>query len=115
LGQAVEAATQYKRYVHGEAVAIGMTFAANLAVQLGMWSSAEAERQRALLQALELPTALPRDLDIEATLAALNLDKKRAKGSVRWVLPTRIGHAQVESHVDPELVRKLVHELVEQT
>lgn len=114
LGQAVEAATQYKRYVHGEAVAIGMTFAANLAVQLGMWTSAEAERQRALLQALNLPTALPRDLDIEATLAALNLDKKRAKGSVRWVLPTRIGHAQVESHVDPELVRKLVHELVEQ-
>ncbi|HEY1014807.1 MAG TPA: 3-dehydroquinate synthase [Herpetosiphonaceae bacterium] len=110
LGQAVEAATGYKRYLHGEAVAIGMTFAGELAARLGRWSGAEQERQTALLHALDLPTALPADLDPEATLAALNLDKKRAAGRVRWVLPSAIGSAQVVDDVPPALVRELLGE-----
>jgi 3-dehydroquinate synthase len=108
MGQAIEAATGYTRYLHGEAVAIGMTFAAELAVRRGLWSAEAAARQRALLEALELPTALPSDLNIEQALAALNLDKKRAAGVVRWVLPTAIGRAFVDTHVPPSLVQELL-------
>lgn len=110
LGQAVEAATGYTRYLHGEAVAIGMTFAAELAVRRNLWSAADAARQRAVLEALELPTSLPADLDLEQTLAALNVDKKRANGMVRWVLPSAIGQALVHTHVAPELVHQLLTE-----
>ncbi len=110
LGQAIEVATGYTRYLHGEAVAIGMTFAAELAVRRNLWSAADAARQRAVLEALELPTSLPADLDLEQTLAGLNLDKKRANGVVRWVLPSAIGSAFVDTHVPPALVQEVLEE-----
>ena len=110
MGQAIETATGYTRYLHGEAVAIGMTFAAELAVRRNLWSAADAARQRALLEALELPTSIPADLDVTQALAALHLDKKRANGAIRWVLPTAIGAAFVDAHVPTELVRTLLED-----
>ncbi len=112
LGQAIEAATHYTRYLHGEAVAIGMVFAAELAVQRGLFARAEAERQQQLLAQIGLPTMPPEDLDVAATLAALSLDKKRADGNLRWILPTSIGHAAVYSDVPREAVEQLLHHML---
>jgi 3-dehydroquinate synthase len=63
-----------------------------------------------VLEALELPTSLPADLDLQQTLAGLNLDKKRANGVVRWVLPSAIGTAFVDTHVPPGLVQEVLVE-----
>ena len=89
-----------------------MTFAGALAVRHGCWPAADLARQTALLQALGLPTRLPNNLDVAATLASLNLDKKRAAGRVRWVLPTRIGHAQVDADIPAWLVSEMLGELL---
>lgn len=112
LGHALENIMGYGQYLHGEAVAIGMTFAAELAVRREAWSADEARRQTTLLQALELPTQLPPTVDVDRLLNAMMLDKKRANNTIRWVLPTQIGKAMVDRTVPLDLVRDLLVELV---
>ena len=113
FGQALEAATNYTRYLHGEAVAIGMMFAAELAVRQGLFAHSALERQAALLQALELPTTIPAELDKHAVVQALQLDKKRAAGAMRWILPTRIGSAEIIKTVPLAAVVELLDHWLE--
>ena len=63
LGHALEALTGYGTLLHGEAVAIGMELAAQLALRMELWGPQSVERQRALLQAYGLPTAIPAGVD----------------------------------------------------
>lgn len=99
FGHALEAVTDYKRYRHGEAVAIGMTCAARLAVNLGMFSETDFRRQCALLNAANLPTRFPSDVSPEALHAAMYLDKKTIGGTLRLILPTRIGEVVIRDDV----------------
>jgi 3-dehydroquinate synthase len=110
LGHALEVAAGYGVLLHGEAVSIGMELAGTLAIRTGRYSQAELARQRALLQAAGLPIAPPPGLTADAVLAAVGLDKKRDGGSVRWVLPERIGAAVVVRDVPPALVREVLEE-----
>jgi 3-dehydroquinate synthase len=108
LGHALEALTGYGTLLHGEAVAIGMDLAAQVALRMELWGPASVERQRALLQAYGLPTAIPVGVD-QARLLDLTLrDKKVRAGRVRWVLPTAIGAAEVRDDVPEDLVRAVV-------
>lgn len=91
---AIEALTGYGTYLHGEAVAIGMDCAARLAERLGRVDAKFVERQRNLLQALQLSIELP-DLEPTAMLEAMSHDKKTEHGRLRFVLPTRLGHVEV--------------------
>lgn len=108
IGHAVESLTGYRRVNHGEAVAIGMVAAGQLAVAAGFWSATEAERQLALIQKAGLPTQIPADLDPEAILASLQTDKKVKDGKVRFVLPTQIGAATVTDRLTPDQVRQVL-------
>ncbi len=99
FGHALEAITDYGVYLHGEAVAIGMTMAASLAVRLKKWESVDAERQSVLLKRLGLPTAVDtkwkRSVPFaDAMLEAMQRDKKTLHGKLNFILPTRIGHVQ---------------------
>jgi len=105
LGHAIEAVTGYSRYLHGEAVAIGMHAAGRMAVDLGMLEPADLERQQALIRAYELPERAP-GLDLDAVLDATRGDKKVRAGAVRWVLLERIGHAADRSSVPEAVVRR---------
>ena len=107
FGHALEATTDYGTWLHGEAIALGMEVAARVAVPCGRLSQDEAVRQTRLLQALELPVRCS-GVDIDAILATMQRDKKVRAGRMRWVLPTRIGHAEVYSDVDPAIVREAV-------
>ena len=89
LGHALEAVTDYRRFKHGEAVGWGMVFAAQWAADLGHLDYAEAKRIVQLIRAFGLPL-LPRLSSTEIT-TAMDKDKKRARGSLRWVLPQKIG------------------------
>lgn len=106
FGHALEAVTRFTRYTHGEAVALGMEMAARLAVQLGMLSAADAERQRALLQAAGLPVRLrgAAGFGTSELLAAMTHDKKVARGQVRFVLPRCLGSGEVVEDVPMSLV-----------
>lgn len=93
LGHALEIASDF-RLKHGEAVAIGMVHAARLAERRGLAQPGLARRIESTLDGLGLPVAVPGGLERERILAAAGLDKKRAGGKARLVLPLRIGEAQ---------------------
>jgi 3-dehydroquinate synthase len=105
-GHALEAATGF-RITHGRAVAFGMRVAARIAVSLELCSKRTAEAQDALLEALELPDRRPR-ADPDRVLAAIAVDKKARRGKVAWVMPRRIGHAEIGHAVPGALVRRVV-------
>jgi len=107
IGHAVESLTGYKLVNHGEAVAIGMVAAGQIAVELHFWEQTCSDRQLALIQKAGLPTQLPA-LDIEQILIALQSDKKVESGKVRFVLPTQIGAAKVTDEVPADLIRKVL-------
>jgi len=104
FGHAIEAETGYGVWLHGEAVAIGMMCAARLARRLGRVDDALVDRQRTLLESVGLPTSLGSEgsgsVDLDRLLAATGRDKKVEHGSLRFVLPTRIGHVELVGGVD---------------
>ena len=108
IGHAVESLTGYKVVNHGEAVAIGMVAAGQIAVELGMWQKEETERQDALIQKAGLPTKLPDGVDIEAIIESLQLDKKVKAGKVRFILPTQIGVVTITDEVPSDTIRQVL-------
>lgn len=107
IGHALETVTGYTRYLHGEAVAVGMHAAGRIAVRLGLLDPGELERQQSLLAAVGLPARAP-DLSLEAVLETTLLDKKVRGGRVRWVLLERIGRAVLRDDVPEPVVREAV-------
>ncbi|MFN9915252.1 MAG: 3-dehydroquinate synthase, partial [Pirellulaceae bacterium] len=81
------------RWLHGEAVAIGMTMAARLAVELKLLAPADAQRQQQLLERLQLPIAQT-TIAPEKLWGLMQHDKKVEQGRLRFILPTRIGHVE---------------------
>jgi 3-dehydroquinate synthase len=112
VGHAVESLTGYRVVNHGEAVAIGMVAAGQIAVALEMWTQEESDRQRRLIEKTGLPTQLPAGIDIEAILTALQTDKKVRAGRVRFVLPTQIGSVTVTDQVSTEVIQQVLQQML---
>jgi 3-dehydroquinate synthase len=93
LGHAVEALRGYRGVHHGEAVAMGMVFAARRSEELGLAPVGTSERLAGLLQRAGLPIALP-DLPRAVYLEALRVDKKRRDARIRFVVLRSIGSAE---------------------
>lgn len=94
FGHAIETLTGYRRFKHGEAVAIGMVCASRLAHRLGLLKKRDLERQIRLLKAFGLPTDLPR-FGPEDILKVMARDKKVVGGEIFFVLPEKIGAVRV--------------------
>ncbi len=103
FGHALEAATDYKQYTHGEAVGIGILCAARLSVSLEMLSEQSYDRIKALLEQLGAETRA-RSVNVEKVLTAMKRDKKFIHGRNRFVLLEEIGRAQVVEGVDLSLI-----------
>ena len=103
LGHALEALGGYKRWRHGEAVAIGMTFAAALAAELG-YANYLGEHRR-VLQALGLPTAGAGDIPLKAALEVMRGDKKYDAG-VRFVVLEAPGRPTIVSDVPADAIER---------
>ncbi len=110
IGHALEAATGYERWTHGEAVSLGIVAEARLARRLGVADEATAARQERLLDRLGLPVRATR-VDVEAVLSAITHDKKARDGRVPFVLAPRLGEFRVVYDVPPAEVRAAVVEL----
>ena len=104
FGHALERETGYTRYLHGEAVAIGMRMAANLAQRLGLLPDYDlARRQDALLTRFRLPIAhISADplAEIPRLVGHCRIDKKVQGGRMRFVLPTRLGAVETSDAPD---------------
>ena len=118
IAHGLESTTQYKRFLHGEAVAIGMTGAAKLSQRLGLLPSAAVERQGSLLQKFGLPTSLrAKRSNLKLSLAevtrAMELDKKVRGKAIHWVLLQGIGKAVIRNDVPQQDVLTILRELTE--
>ena len=104
IGHAVESLTGYKRYLHGEAVAIGMAFAANLSYARGVCTKDTAMRIIELLKRVGLSVDLPREFAGPPLLAAIASDKKVASGKVKFVCVEALGQTRFEYLTPSEIV-----------
>lgn len=111
VGHVVESLTGYRVVNHGEAVAIGMVAAGQIAVELGLWAPDLAQRQDQLIAKTGLPTQLPPDMDLDAMIAGLQTDKKVQAGRVRFVLPTQIGTVTITDQVPSDVVRRVLQQM----
>ena len=111
IGHALEASTNYGRFLHGEGVSVGMMGAARIAGEMGMISEDLITRQRLLLERFNLPIRAD-GVSADDVLQAMSRDKKTVGGSNRFVLLEDVGKAAVRSDVPRELVETTVRELV---
>jgi 3-dehydroquinate synthase len=94
FGHAIETATGYGSWLHGEAVAAGMVLASDLSMRLGWMSNKDHERTVALLKRLELPVSAPK-IGAGRALELMGMDKKVLAGKLRLVLMKSLGDAVV--------------------
>ena len=111
IGHALEAATGFERWAHGEAVSLGIVAEARLAERLGIAGPETTERQRRLLSAVGLPVK-GLAVDPGAVLLALSRDKKRRDGRVSFVLVPEIGAFRIVPDVPSDAIRQTLEELV---
>ncbi len=107
FGHAFESLAGYGNLLHGEAVAMGMCCAARLAKILDRVDKKFVDRQRNLLETLQLPVKAP-PLDPERILSAMMHDKKVQHGKLRFVLPSRLGSVELVEDVRPDDVRTVL-------
>jgi len=110
FGHAIEVVTDFARFLHGEAVALGMCAAAALARDLGMVDDGFVARQRRCLAAYGLPTAWA-ELPVEDTLRAMRKDKKVRAGTMKFILPTALGVVVQRTDVDEAQARAALEAL----
>jgi 3-dehydroquinate synthase len=99
FAHAIERATGYGAYLHGEAVAIGLCAAARLSRRLGMIGESDLARVEKAVSEHALPTRLRRPLGTGELMAAMARDKKARAGSLRFVLLKSLGQAVVRGGV----------------
>ncbi len=111
LGHALESATGYTRWTHGEAIAIGMCAAAALSVELRRLSPTVLNRLERLIQRAGLPTHA-RKVSFQQVWQAVRYDKKFIHGRPRWVLVNRLGHVVVTEDIPQAAVRRVLKRYV---
>ncbi len=107
VGHALESVTHYQQFRHGEAVALGMMFAAYLAVELDLIPIEYVYDQETLLEQYGLATRMPL-LDIDAIMSAMVKDKKVKDNKVRFILPTELGKTVIRDDISWDLVRHVL-------
>ncbi len=100
IGHALETATGYTTFLHGEAVGIGMHLEAKLSSSLGLMEGKEVLRVRSLIESYGLPSEIPSSMDTERIFSSMKLDKKAVSGELRFVLPQKIGSVVIRGVSD---------------
>jgi 3-dehydroquinate synthase len=109
FGHVIENETQYKKYLHGEAVAIGMVMANKLAVKMGLMKEEEAQRVEKLLEKYNLPISYEIN-DIYSFYEAFFLDKKSSDNSITFIIPVGIGGVKITDECSKELLLDVLKE-----
>ena len=108
IGHAIETVTGYTRFIHGEAVAIGMHLEARLAQLLNFIDKDQVARIKALINSYGLPSEMPEEIDIDSILSSMQLDKKTIAGKLKFILPEKIGSVKIEKGVTQDSIRELL-------
>lgn len=111
IGHALEKATGFTEYRHGEAVAVGMVGALYLAELLGMVNRESTDRVKRLLEQWQLPTTFSSSL-IEDVLTSLQYDKKSLGKQPVFILPERLGKVVIKRDISREIIKQCLIKLV---
>ncbi|MGH9357007.1 MAG: 3-dehydroquinate synthase, partial [Terriglobia bacterium] len=98
FGHAIEEATHYRRFLHGEAVGWGLVAASRLSQRLGLLKAGDGGRMEGLVLRLG-PLPSIRDIAFERLVRLLPQDKKAVGGKVRWIAPEKLGKVRVLENV----------------
>jgi 3-dehydroquinate synthase len=110
FGHAIETGMGYGRYLHGEAVAIGICQAADLSHRLGWLAETDVRRIIDLLQRADLPVIPPSEMSADQFLEIMAVDKKNVDGTIRLILLQEIGKAMLPCSVDREHLKATLDE-----
>lgn len=112
FAHALESVTLYKRWLHGEAVSIGLYCQAQLSLRLGLIEHSDLEQIKALLIQFGLPYRIPKDIDVDALMACFYSDKKIIKSQLRFIILESIGAAKVMSIKEVSLIRSVIEQCI---
>ena len=112
FGHVIENETGYSRYLHGEAVAIGMVMANALAKSLGDLTQEETDEIESLLQSYDLPTSYKID-SLERFYQAFFHDKKASDHQIAFILPKGIGDYQIREDIEKSQLLSVLREMEE--
>ena len=105
----IENFTDYKQYLHGEAVAIGMNMANRLALKLGLLSKEECERIEKILLQFNLPTHYKIE-NINEFYEAFFMDKKSANQKLNFILANSLGKGLIKGDIAKEMILETLEE-----
>ena len=113
FGHAIETISGYNRYLHGEAVAMGMVMAAALSEHLELAKVGLRERMENVLRIFGLPVRLPSEYQPEALVELMRLDKKVVDRKHRLILMRGVGQAEIVEDVDEEAIEEAIKICIE--
>ncbi len=105
FAHALETVTGYQRWLHGEAVAIGLFCASMLSYKLGYLKMTDVDAIRVLLQQAKLDYLIPSDIDLDALQASMWRDKKVQAGTLPFVVIQHFGDCQLVHHVTEKQIK----------
>ena len=111
VGHAIEQAGDYREFLHGEAVSLGIVAACDISVRKAGLLDSQRTKIVSLLEQYDLPTRLPSNISLDKILRALPFDKKFERGRVRFVVTPEIGSARLTNDVTMEDIREAVMQL----
>lgn len=110
FGHVIEAQTKYTKYLHGEAVSIGMVMANKLACKLNLLSTEDAAQIKALLESHDLPVHYDIE-NVDAFYDHFLLDKKSSNGNLKFILPNgNIGTHVMLSDIDESVIKEALYD-----
>jgi 3-dehydroquinate synthase len=108
IGHAIERAGDYRKFLHGEAVSLGIVAACAISIKKAGLRPGQHDAIVDLLQRFNLPTQLPKAFPREKIIKTLKFDKKFEDGNVRFVVTPRIGSARIATDVTMQDIRKAI-------
>ena len=111
VGHAIERAGNYRKFLHGEALSLGIVGACAVSIKRAGLSPRQRDAVIDLLQRFDLPTRLPKNFPREKIFKALKFDKKFEAGKIRFVVTPRIGAAFLTTDITFEDIHEAVDAL----
>jgi hypothetical protein len=111
VGHAIERAGDYRKFLHGEALSLGIVAACAISTKRAGLPPGQRDAIVSLLQRFELPTCLPKNFPRNKIISAVKFDKKFERGKIRFVVTPGVGSAHVSHEVTIGDIREAVSQL----
>jgi 3-dehydroquinate synthase len=111
VGHAIERAGNYRKFLHGEALSLGIVAACMISIKRAGLAPRQRDAVVGLLQQFELPTCLPKNFPRHKIVSAMKFDKKFVSGKIRFVVTPKIGTAHLSRDVTMAGIRDAINEL----